>query len=187
MPGLMMDRARYLRANNYEQAAAQTSPPGSTSSSITPADPDRFYDMLPDAGERRGAGPAMADGLQHHAASRRCTSGGHRRRRPTDRRPRQLHDPRLARRERRARPDATSPAARSRCSTVTRAAAARSRSRPRAIIGRDAPRWPPGASRKPMRYFQRAAAYPELFYGQLALERLGTVGHSRRPRRFRNM
>ena len=87
--------------------------------------------------------------------------------------PRQLHDPRLARRKRRARPHATARRARSRCSTVTPAAAARSRSRPRAIIGRAAPRWRRGDLQEANAYFQRAAAYPELFYGQLALERLG--------------
>ena len=45
--------------------------------------------------------------------------------------------------------------------------------RPRAITGRAARRSPPGGFAEANRYFQRAAAYPELFYGQLALERLG--------------
>ena len=53
-----------------------------------------------------------------------------------------------------------------------RAAAARCRSRPRAIIGPGARRCRPAAA-DATPYFQRAAAYPELFYGQLALERLG--------------
>ena len=58
------------------------------------------------------------------------------------------------------------------CSTAIRAAGARCRSRPRAIIGRAARQRPQGGPNATA-YFQRAAAYPELFYGQLALERLG--------------
>ena len=61
---------------------------------------------------------------------------------------------------------------RSGCSTAMRAAGARCRSRRRAIIGQ-AERRRPARRPEATTYFQRAAAYPELFYGQLALERLG--------------
>ena len=59
---------------------------------------------------------------------------------------------------------------------------ARSRSRPRAIIGPGERRLPPGNFQEANAYFQRAAAYPELFYGQLALERLGRSVPRLRPR-----
>jgi soluble lytic murein transglycosylase len=43
--GLMMDRMRYLRANNYEEAAAQLA--GRAHSFVyKPADPERFFDLL---------------------------------------------------------------------------------------------------------------------------------------------
>ena len=43
--GLMMDRARYLRAKGYDQAARQLAA-RSHNFTYRPADPDRFYDML---------------------------------------------------------------------------------------------------------------------------------------------
>ncbi len=43
--GLMMDRARYLRANNYSSAAQQLAA-RDHQFSIRPADPERFYEML---------------------------------------------------------------------------------------------------------------------------------------------
>ena len=43
--GLMMDRARYLRANNYDQAAQQLAA-RAHNFVYRPADPERFYDML---------------------------------------------------------------------------------------------------------------------------------------------
>jgi len=43
--GLMMDRARWLRANNFD-AAAQQLAAREHQFSIKPADPERFYDML---------------------------------------------------------------------------------------------------------------------------------------------
>ena len=63
--------------------------------------------------------------------------------------------------------------ARSRCSTAMRALAARCRCRPRAIIGPAERHSRAGQFQTANSYFQRAAAYPDLFYGQLALERLG--------------
>ena len=50
---------------------------------------------------------------------------------------------------------------------------ARCRSRPRAITGPGRAALAAGHFQEANAYFQRAAAYPELFYGQLALERLG--------------
>ena len=43
--GLMMDRARYLRAHNYESAAEDLAARGHNFT-YKPADPERFYDML---------------------------------------------------------------------------------------------------------------------------------------------
>lgn len=43
--GLMMDRARWLRANNYENAAQQLAA-RTHDFTYRPADPERFYDML---------------------------------------------------------------------------------------------------------------------------------------------
>ena len=51
--------------------------------------------------------------------------------------------------------------------------ASRCRSCRRVSTGPARPPLPLGASTEGMAYFQRAAAYPELFYGQLALEQLG--------------
>ena len=54
-------------------------------------------------------------------------------------------------------------------------AAARCRSRPRAGTGPAAPRRRPATMPRARAHFERAAATPELFYGQLALERLGRI------------
>ena len=43
--GLMMDRARYLRAHNYDQAARDLAA-RQHNFAYRPADPERFYDML---------------------------------------------------------------------------------------------------------------------------------------------
>ena len=145
--GLMMDRARCLRANNYRPAAQQLAA-RAHNFVYRPADPERFYDMLillaDDAAQDRNWQTAY----QHREPDRRCASAGSERRRPTDRDPRQLHEPRLARRKRRARPDEPARRTRSRCSTAMRAPAARSRCRPRAITGRAARRLPPGSSKR---------------------------------------
>ena len=55
------------------------------------------------------------------------------------------------------------------------APAVRCRSRPRAGIGPAEPRRKPAIRSRARAYFERAAATPELFYGQLALERLGRI------------
>ena len=47
----------------------------------------------------------MDDGVQHHQPPERCAPRGHRHQPATDRPARQLHEPRLARRDDRARPD----------------------------------------------------------------------------------
>ena len=88
-------------------------------------------------------------------------------------RPRRLHHADLDRRHA-ARCRSNRPRRRDRaCSTAMRAAGDRCRSRPRAIIGPGARRRRPGGCADATSYFERAAATPELFYGQLALERLG--------------
>src|SRR4029078_5618583 len=45
--------------------------------------------------------------------------------------------------------------------------------RTKSFYGRDGASLAAGQIQQANAYFQRAAAYPELFYGQLALERLG--------------
>ena len=97
--GLMMDRARYLRANNYDQAAQRARrprpqfrlPAGRSRALLRHADPARG---------RRRAGPAMADGLQHREPDRRRAA---RRARASADQPIGIRDnyttPRLARRD----------------------------------------------------------------------------------------
>ena len=136
------------------------------------------------AGERRRAGSRLADRLQHHPPDRRRASGRRQCRRSTARDPRRLHDPCLARRKHRARPHAA-PGERGRdVSTVTPAPAARSRSRPRAIIGRAGPRWRRDdlPKRTPI-----SSAQPPIPSCSTASSRSnGLAGRSRRPRkRFR--
>ena len=170
--GLMMDRARYLRANNYDQLGARSRRP-----------PSQF--RLPARRSRA---------LLRHAA--RCW-------RTTPRRtaqwqtafniarqlddvfppgadvadqplgdPRQLHEPRLARRKHRARP-LNGRRARSRCSTVMRRAGRSLQVQTKGYYWAGRAALAAGHLPRANAYFQRAAAYPELFYGQLALERLG--------------
>ena len=88
-------------------------------------------------------------------------------------RPRRLYHACVACRQRRARPAEPARPTPLPCSTATPAAAVRSRSRPRATYWAGRAALAAGQIQTANSYFQRAAAYPELFYGQLALERLG--------------
>jgi soluble lytic murein transglycosylase len=169
--GLMMDRARYLRARGFDQAARQLAarPHNFT---YLPADPDRFYEMLLTL-----AGDAARDrqwdtvyGIGHHL--RDALPPG------TD----------ITRQNYDLRDNYTS------LTWLAGTAALDRLNRPSAAVamfdayanggrslqvqtkgyywaGRAA--LAAGQFQEANAYFQRAAAYPELFYGQLALERLG--------------
>jgi soluble lytic murein transglycosylase len=169
--GLMMARARYLRAHNYDRAA-QDLAARTHHFTIKPADPQRFYDMLlllaDDAADARDwanvynitrqiddvlpAGAQVAD--QPLAVRDNYTSlawlGGkvalERMRQPTSA---------LSMFDRYARAGHSLQVQTKGDYWAGRAA-----------LGQ-------GHLQTANAYFQRAAAYPDLFYGQLALERLG--------------
>lgn len=169
--GLMMDRARYLRAKNYS-AAAQTLAARTHNFVSKPADPERFYQMLLIlAGEAADArqwstvynitrqiddvlpsGAAVADqplGIRDEYTNLAWLGG----RVALDR----MHQPRsaLAMFDRYARAGHSLQVQTKGDYWAGRAALAS------------------GNFQTANGYFQRAAAYPDLFYGQLALERLG--------------
>jgi soluble lytic murein transglycosylase len=169
--GLMMDRLRWLRANNY-QAAAQQLAARDHNFTLKPADPERFFDMLIQlAGDAAGdrnwqtayniasqiddvlpAGAAIAD--QPIAIRDDYTTlawlGG------------TIALDRMNRAQSAiAMFDRYAQAGRSlQVHTKGNYWAARA-----ALAA--------GRLQQANGYFERAAAYPELFYGQLALERLG--------------
>ena len=171
--GLMMDRARYLRDHNFDEAARRPRRPLAPLR-LQAGRPGALLRHAAPACERRGA--ATASGrprLQHH----------------------------LARSTMSFQPGATSPTSRSVFATITRASpgsAGASRSIACTSLGTRSPcstatlsagrslqvqtkgdYWAgraalaAGQFQTANNYFQQAAAYPELFYGQLALERLG--------------
>jgi soluble lytic murein transglycosylase len=169
--GLMMDRARWLRANNY-QAAAQQLAARDHNFTIRPADPERFLDMLiqlaGDSVEARNWQTAYNIASQIDDVLPAGTS---------------VADQPLA-----VRDDYTTLAWLAGTTALDRM------NRPASAIamfdryaegGRSLQvltkgnYWAGRASIASGRlqqandYFNRAAAYPELFYGQLALERLG--------------
>ena len=169
--GLMMDRARYLRANNYQDAARQLAarPHAFT---YQPADVERFYDMLltlaNDAAQDRqwetayNIGRHLSDalppgtdinqqplGIRDNYTSLTWLAGSA----ALDR----LNRPTSAI----AMYDAYARGGRS----------LQVQTKGYYWAGRAA--LSAGQLQLANSYFQRAAAYPELFYGQLALERLG--------------
>jgi soluble lytic murein transglycosylase len=169
--GLMMDRARYLRANNYDRSAQQLAARPHTFA-YRPADPERFFEMLialaNDAAQDRDWQTAynitrqIDDVLQVGA---------------------NVADQPLA-----IRDDYTTLAwlgGSIALDRMQRPASAVTMYDRYARAGRSlqvqtkgyywAGRAELAAGRfaEANAYFQRAAAYPELFYGQLALERLG--------------
>ncbi|WP_308516778.1 lytic transglycosylase domain-containing protein [Sphingomonas flavescens] len=169
--GLMMDRARWLRANNFS-AAAQQLAARDHQFTLKPADPERFYDMLIQL-----AGDAVADRnwqTAYNIASQiddALPAGADMAKQPLG-----------------VRDDYTTLA------WLAGTVALDRMNRPSSAVamfdryargGRSlqvstkgnywAGRASLGAGRyaEANAYFARAAAYPELFYGQLALERLG--------------
>jgi soluble lytic murein transglycosylase len=169
--GLMMDRARYLRANNYEQSARQLAA-RDHNFVYKPADPERFYDMLLflAGGAAQDRQWAMAYNIARHL--RDALPQG------TD----------ISKQPYAVRDNYTS------LTWLAGTTALDRLGRPSAAVamfdayaqggrslqvetkgyywaGRAA--LAAGQVQEANAYFQRAAAYPELFYGQLALERLG--------------
>jgi len=169
--GLMMDRARYLRANNYPEAARQlVARPHSFT--YQPADAERFYDMLltlaNDAAQDRQWETAYNIGRHLSDALPPGTD--------ISQQPISLRD------------DYTSltwlagTVALDRLNRPTSAVAmfdAYARGGRSLQVQSKGYYWAgraalaAGQFQLANSYFQRAAAYPELFYGQLALERLG--------------
>ena len=170
-PGLMMDRARYLRANNYPNAARDLAA-RPHSFTYQAGDPDRFYEMLlmlaNDAAQDRqwetvfNIGRHLSDALPPGTDISQQPIG--------------------------IRDDYTSLtwlAGTTALDRLNRPASAIAMFDAYARGGRSlqvqtkgyywAGRAALAAGQLPLAnsYFQRAAAFPELFYGQLALERLG--------------
>ena len=169
--GLMMDRARYLRANNYDNAARDLFA-RSHNFSYRPADPQRFYDMMlalaNDAAQDRDwqAAYNISSQLDDVLPPGASVSG-----QSLDIRDNytslawlagsialdRLHSPSnaIAMFDRYARAGRSLQVQTKGDYWAGRAALAA------------------GKFQVSNSYFQQAAAYPELFYGQLALERLG--------------
>jgi soluble lytic murein transglycosylase len=169
--GLMMDRARYLLARNYDQSARELAA-RSHNFIYRPADPERFYEMLVqlanDAAQNRQwqtafniasqiddvlpAGQNVADqpiGVRDDYTTLAWLAGNaalDRMQRPTSA---------IAMFDRYARAGRSLQVQTKGYYWAGRAALAA------------------GQFQNANAYFQRAAAYPDLFYGQLALERLG--------------
>jgi soluble lytic murein transglycosylase len=169
--GLMMDRARYLRAHNYDQSARDLAA-RPHNFIYRPADPDRFYDMqlllANDAVQNRQwqtayrigsqlddilpAGANVSDqpiGIRDNYTSLAWLAGSvalDRMQQPTNA---------IAMFDRYARAGKS----------------LQVQTKGRYWAGRAA--LAAGQLQTASSYFQQAAAYPELFYGQLALERLG--------------
>ncbi|MEA3079867.1 MAG: soluble lytic murein transglycosylase [Sphingomonadales bacterium] len=169
--GLMMDRTRWLRANNY-QAAAQQLAARDHNFTIRPADPERFFEMLillagDAAGDRNWqtafniasqiddvlpAGASVADqpiAIRDDYTTLAWLAG-------------------TAALDRMNRPQ-NAIAMFDRYAQGGRSLQVRTKGNywsGRAALAA-------GRFQQANAYFERAAAYPELFYGQLALERLG--------------
>ena len=135
------------------------------------------------AGARRGQRQPMVDRLCDRRAARRPLPGRHRRQRPALWRARRLYQPRLARRHGRAAP--ARPARRRgadvRALRPRRALAADPRQG--LLLGGARRRSPPARPAQANAWLEQAAASPDQFYGQLALERLGRGAVAARRRR----
>ncbi|HEY6049262.1 MAG TPA: lytic transglycosylase domain-containing protein, partial [Sphingomicrobium sp.] len=169
--GLMMDRARYLRANNYDQAAEDLAG-RAHNFTYRPADPQRFYDLLIDL-----AGKAVQDRnwpLAYNIASQIddvLPPGAQVADQPLDVRDDYTSLAWLAGNaalDRLQRP-ANAIAMFDRYARAGRSLQVQTKGD--YWVGRAA--LAAGRMDSATAYFQRAAAFPDLFYGQLALERLG--------------
>ena len=169
--GLMMDRARYLRAHNYDRSA-QDLMARTHHFTLKPADPDRFYEML----------LALADDA---ASARNWNTAYNITRQIDDVLPpgSQVADQSLGVRDaytdlawlggkvalERMRQPASALPMFDRYARAGRSLQVQTKGyywAGRAALGA-------GNFQTANAYFQRAGAYPDLFYGQLALERLG--------------
>jgi soluble lytic murein transglycosylase len=169
--GLMMDRARYLRANNYEDSAEQLAA-RSHNFTYRPTDPERFLDMLlvlaNDAAQDRNWQRAYAIASQIDDV---LPPGSNLSDQPLGVRDNYTSLAWLAGSvalDRMNRPASAIPMY-ERYARAGRSLQVHTKGdywAGRAALGA-------GQLETANNYFQRAAAYPELFYGQLALERLG--------------
>ena len=169
--GLMMDRARYLRAHNYDQSARDLAA-RSHNFVYRPTDPERFYDMLlllaNDAAQDRQWSTAFRIASQVDDALPPGTDVSDQ---PIGVRDNYTSLARLAGSvalDRMNKP-ANAIAMFDRYGRAGRSLQVHTKGAYWA--GRSA--LAAGQFQTANNYFQQAAAYPELFYGQLALERLG--------------
>jgi soluble lytic murein transglycosylase len=169
--GLMMDRARYLRAHNYDKSA-QDLFARAHHFTIKPADPARFYDMVlalaDDAADARDWGTAYDIARQIDDA---LPAGAIVADEPLDVRDEYSNIAWLGGTVAldRMRQPAAAREMFDRYARGTRSLQVRTKGdywAGRAALAS-------GSFQTANAYFQRAAAYPDLFYGQLALERLG--------------
>ena len=170
-PGLMMDRARYLRGKNYDQAARDLA--ARPHKFLYPAaDPNRFYDMLltlaNDAAHDRQWTTAF--NITSHLSDA-LPAGTDISEQPTDLRDNYTS---LVWLGATIALDRTNQPGSAEVMFYNYARGGHSlqvQTKGNYWAGRAA--LAAGRFREANDYFQRAAAYPELFYGQLALERLG--------------
>jgi soluble lytic murein transglycosylase len=170
-PGLMMDRARYLRASNYDQAARDlVARPHSFA--YPAADPDRFYDMLltlaNDAAQDRQW--ATAFGITSHLSDA-LPAGTDISQQPIDLRDNYTSLVWLGGMIALDRTNQPGSAVAMFYNYARGGHSLQVQTKGNYWAGRAA--LAAGRFQEANDYFLRAAAYPELFYGQLALERLG--------------
>jgi soluble lytic murein transglycosylase len=170
-PGLMMDRARYLRARNYDQAARDlVARPHSFA--YPAADPGRFYDMLltlaNDAAQDRQWSTAF--NITKHLSDA-LPAGIDISRQPIDLRDNYTSLVWLGGTIALDRIGQPGSAVAMFYNYARGGRSLQVQTKGNYWAGRAA--LAAGRFQEANDYFQRAAAYPELFYGQLALERLG--------------
>ena len=170
-PGLMMDRARYLMARNYDQAARDLAA-RPHSFAFPAADPSRFYDMLltlaNDAAQARQWDTAFSITQHLRDALPRGTDISQQSLDLRDSYTSLVWLGGMIALDRTNRP---SSAMAMFDNYATGGRSLQVQTKGYYWAGRAA--LAAGQFQTANAYFQRAAAYPELFYGQLALERLG--------------
>jgi soluble lytic murein transglycosylase len=170
-PGLMMDRLRYLRAQNYEQAARDLAA-RSHKFAYPAADPNRFYDMLlalaNDAAQDRQWTTAF--NITQHLRDA-LPPGTDISQQPLDLRDNYTSLVWLGGMIALDRTNRPASAMAMFDNYATGGRSLQVQTKGYYWAGRAA--LAAGQFQTATAYFQRAAAYPELFYGQLALERLG--------------
>ena len=169
--GLMMDRARWLRANNFQDAARQLAA-RQHAFTYRPADPERFYEMLLllafDAAQDRQWETAYNIGRHLSDALPPGTSISQQ---PIDIRDNYTSLTWLAGTTALDRLNRPSSAVAMFDAYARGGRSLQVQTKGYYWAGRSA--LAAGQLALANNYFERAAAYPELFYGQLALERLG--------------